>query len=104
MGDYLPCDYSVTIQGRKWLHTLSGCYVLASACKRRLISPYVIRHSTDYLNVRATPSTSALSVGLISQGEAVVAVKGSTKTAEGKKWQKIVYNNRLCWVCSDYIK
>ncbi len=103
-GDYLPCDYSVTIQGRKWLHTLSGCYVLASACKRRLISPYVIQHSTDYLNVRATPSTSALSVGLISQGGEVVAVKGATKTAEGRKWQEIVYNNRLCWVCADYIK
>lgn len=103
-GDYLPCDYSVTIQGRKWLHTLSNCFVLASACKRRLISPYIIQHSTDYLNVRATPSTSTLSVGLISAGGEVVVIKNSVKSAEGRKWQKIVYNNRLCWVCADYIK
>lgn len=104
VGDYLPCDYTVTLQGRKWLHTLNNCFVLASACKRRLISPYIVQHSTDYLNVRSSPSTNSLSVGLISQGGEVVAVKGSTKTAEGKKWQKIVYNNKLCWVCSDYIK
>lgn len=104
VGDYLPCDYSVTVDGRKWLHTLSGEYVLANACRRRLIQPYNILHTTDYVNVRSTPSTSSVSVGLLSQGAEVVAVIGATKTAGGRKWQKIVYNHRLCWVCADYIQ
>lgn len=102
-GDYVPCDYYITVSGKKWLHTLSNVWILATALKKRLITPYNHKTTTDYLNVRSSPSTSSISVGLLGSGD-TVAVIGSNIKKEGRNWCKVCYNGRLCWVCSDYLK
>lgn len=103
VNDYIPCDYYITVSGKKWLHTLSNGWILATACKKRLITPYTLKNTTDYLNVRSSPSTTSLSVGLLGSDDTVAVVGGSTKK-EGRNWCKVCYNGRLCWVCSDYLK
>ena len=103
VGDYIPCDYYITVSGKKWLHTLSDAWILATACKKRLVAPYNVQTTTDYLNVRSSPSTSSHSVGLLGVGETVAVIGGIAKK-EGKNWCKICYNGCLRWVCSDYLK
>lgn len=103
VNDYIPCDYYITAGGKKWLHTLSNSWILSTACKKRLITPYNLKTTTDYLNVRTSPSTSSQSVGLIGNGEQVITV-GLSKKSDCRNWCKVCYNGRLCWVCSDYLK
>lgn len=103
VNDYIPCDYYITVSGKKWLHTLSDAWILSTACKKRLITHYNVQTTTDYLNVRSAPSTSSHSVGLIGKGEQVVTV-GASKKADGRNWCKVCYNNSLRWICSDYLK
>ena len=103
VNDYIPCDYYITAGGKKWLHTVAGDYVIATALKKRIITPYTIKTTTDYLNVRSSPSTTSKSVGLIGKGEQVVTV-GLSKKVDGRNWCKVCYNNSLRWVCSDYLK
>lgn len=55
--------------------------------------------STEYLNVRPTPSTAQARIGVIEKGGKVHVVG---KYSNG--WYRIAYNGGYACVCGDYLK
>ena len=56
--------------------------------------------TTNRLNMRKGPGTSYAKIGILNQGEKVVAIE---KSSDGK-WVKIKYSSQEAWVSLDYLK
>lgn len=65
---------------------------------------WVIKTTTAYVNVRSTPSISGIKLGLLRPGIKIYAFNVATIKKDGYNWQKIIYDGKVGYAASEYMK
>ena len=102
--------YSKTADGIKWykIKISSQYYYVSSAYLKKVstaATETLVKYvTTDSLNYRTSPGTSAGLGGTLSKGAAVNVVSGYSKSANGYTWYKIKIGSKYYYVASSYLK
>lgn len=68
------------------------------------VGEYTVKTTTAKLNVRVSPTLSSGILTVVDKGTKLYVWKGSSKKADGYTWNKIVINNQVGYVASEYFK
>lgn len=102
-GNYYPAD---AITNGWFKHAGQNAYSMLNDEGLLFIEDgnWVVKTTTAYVNVRSTPSITGDKLGLLSPGTKIYAFDTITIIKDGYNWQKIIYNGKVGYSVSEYMK
>ena len=107
-GDYYPIDRKYSVDGNVWLrHAGTDSYSMLNdggALFRRIVS-YSTKRTTCMVNIRDKASLKGNKVDTLPVQTIVYMWAGEPPVlVDGYHWVKIIYEGKICYIASEYIK
>ena len=107
-GDYYPVDRKYTVNGEVWLrHAGQEAYSMLNdgGALFRRVAAYSTKRTTCMVNIRDKASLKGNKVDTLPAQTIVYMWAGDPPVlVDGYHWAKIVYEGKICYIASEYLK